>query len=105
MLCEVPGGGILRRTESQGWGEVFCRAWALYVVNVQVLVMNLFHLLQLLIKVMCSEATGVMGKALEETRDGKVIGACQEPAISVFLIDKIVDAEWSWNSCVNRTEG
>lgn len=59
-------------------------------------VMNLFHLPRLLIKVMCSEATGVMGKALEETRDGEVTGPGREPAISVFLIDKIVDAEWSW---------
>lgn len=48
--------------------------------------MNLFHLLQLLTKVMHSEATGVMGKALEETRDGEVTRPGREPAISVFWI-------------------
>lgn len=64
----------------------------MYVLNVQ----NLSHLLQLLIKVTCSEATGVMGKVLEESRDGEVTGPGREPAISVVLIDKIVDAEWSW---------
>lgn len=38
-------------------------------VSVQVPVMGLLHLPWILSKVMCSEATGIMGKALEEARD------------------------------------
>lgn len=40
-------------------------------VHVQVPVINLFYLLPVPFKVMGSEATGVMGKALEGTRDGE----------------------------------
>lgn len=43
--------------------------------------MNLFHLLWILIKVMGSEATRLMVKALGETRDGeRVTGPCRELA-------------------------
>lgn len=48
--------------------------------------MNLFHLLQMLIKVMGSDATGIMRKALEGTRDGeRVTGPSGELAhFSIF---------------------